>query len=109
MQRSKFLLSLILIFIFCGCAALQQESLHKKAVGFMNIYNVQYADYLDVYSRRATLSGEQKAFLREKKRILTSLYTAISAFNLAIESDIDSVQAEADVLKFINLLTYGGT
>lgn len=86
MKKHKYFLIVLILFVI-SCAGFRESfkdmNPTQKITYFMGIYNRQYEDY-KVTANRPDLSEEQKKLLREKRRILTSVYPLIQAYDLFV-------------------------
>ena len=107
---------LSIIFLVClflaGCTTVQKAwsewTPKEKAVWMNATYNRQYDDYIKIVNL-PNLMPDQKTALRIKKEILTEAWPLLKLYSHYAENgQIPAVELEAEIMKLINRLVYGG-
>ena len=114
-NRIRDLLIIFLLSLFLAACAILQESKSwsewtpKEKAAWMNAtYNRQYDDYIKIVNL-PNLSLKQKGALRLKKEILREAWPLLKLYShYAANGQIPAIELEAEIMKLINRLLYGG-
>lgn len=108
-RRSLYPVLVVLLLVACGaCTAMKEMGKtvaemtpKQKAAWMMSSYSDQYDDYLAKVAL-PNLSNEEKQVLRAKKKVLTTIYPLIQAYDMAVASDRPPTEeSTAEIMKLI--------
>lgn len=95
------------ITLLSACAFLQQGAVSfnsltpkQKATWAMNVYNAEFADH-QLKSSFPDLTESEKTVLREKKKILTELYSIIKLYDAVAGQGVGDKDLEQAMLTYI--------
>lgn len=88
-----------------GIKTLAEMTSKEKATWMMGIYRSQDKDFRNQVAR-PDLTNEQKAILREKKKIMTQAWPLIKTYTSYVDSGaVPTREVEDQIIKLINDLT----
>lgn len=77
----------------------------EKASFFMSVYNKQYDNYVDVFTKPGELTDEQKEIMRKKRDLLGKVYPLIANYaDYVAAGTVPSADKEQAIIKLLDQL-----